>query len=76
MEQTLIFKFNSKDYERNKYSFQKDKLMININDVNIKRIMLSNKTPYGKQGINKYYVGYLNDNFGPLSIVIKDTCMF
>ena len=71
MERTLIFKINSKDYERNKYSFQKDKFMININNVDIKRIMLSNKTPCGKQGANKYYVGYLNDNFRPLNIVIN-----
>ena len=73
MERTFIFKINSKDYEKNKYSFQKDKFMININNVDIKRIMLSNKIPCGKQGANKYYVGYLNDNFRPLNIVIKDT---
>ena len=73
MERTFIFKINSKDYEKNKYSFQKDKFMININNVDIKRIMLSNKIPCGKQGANKYYVGYLNDNFRPLNIVIEDT---
>ena len=44
--------------------------------------MLSNKTPYGKQGANKYYAGYLSGGFRPLNIVIKDksyvliTCMF
>ena len=79
MERTFIFKINSKDYEKNKYSFQKDEFMININNVDIERIMLSNKTLYVKQGTNKYYVGYLNDDFRPLNIVIKDTaitCMF
>ena len=35
--------------------------------------MLSAKTPYGNKGANKYYVGYLNDGFKQLNIVIKDT---
>ena len=35
--------------------------------------MLSTKTFYGNKGANKYYVGYLNDSFKQLNIVIKDT---
>ena len=56
MRQRLLFKIDDKVYERNKYSFQKDKKPININDVDIEKIVLSNKTPYGKRGANKYYV--------------------
>ena len=47
--------------------------MIDINDVDIKKIVLSDKTPYGKKGANKYYTGYLSGGFRPLNIVIKDT---
>ena len=47
--------------------------MININNVDIKKIVLSTKTPYFNKGANKYYVGYLNDGFKELNIFIKDT---
>ena len=73
MKQKLIFRINDKEYEKDKYSFQNDEFMININDVDIERIVLSNKTPYGKKGANKYYVGYLSGSFRPLNIVVKDT---
>ena len=72
MRQKLFFR-DKKIYEEDKYLFQKDEFMININDVDIKGIALSNKTPYGKQGANKYYVGYLNGSFRPLNFAIKDT---
>ena len=38
--------------------------------------MLSNKTPYGKKGAQKYYAGYLSDGFRPLNIVIKNTELY
>ena len=31
--------------------------MININSIDIKKIVLSTKTPYGNKRANKYYVG-------------------
>ena len=73
MRQKFIFKINSKEYEKDKYSFQNDNFMININNVDIKKIVLSTKTLHDNKGANKYYVGYLNDNFKQLNIVIKDT---
>ena len=72
MRQRLIFKINSKGYEKDKYSFQNDSFMIDINNVDIEKIVLSTKTPYGNKGANKYYVGYLNDDFKEVNIVIKD----
>ena len=34
--------------------------------------MLSNKTPYGKEDANKYYIGYKGSTgFRPLHIIIK-----
>ena len=73
MKQKLIFKINTNKYEKEKYSFQNDNFMININNVDIKKIVLSTKTPYGNKGANKYYVGYLNDGFKQLNIAIKYT---
>ena len=72
MRQRLIFKINTGEYEKYKYSFQND-FMININNVDIKKIVLSTKKPYGNKSANKYYVGYLNDGFKQLNIVNKDT---
>ena len=54
MGEELVFKIKNKNYYANKYLFQEDKKPINTNDVHIKKIVLSNKTPYGKQGANKY----------------------
>ena len=76
MRQRLIFKINNNEYERNKYSFQKDKKPINITDVDIEKIVLSNKTSYGKRGANKYYISYLSDSFKPLCINIKNVKLY
>ena len=43
--------------------FKKIKKKININDVHTKKIVLSNKKPYGEQGANKYYIAYWNDGY-------------
>ena len=76
MRQKLIFKINSKEYEKDKYSFQIDNFMININNVDIKKLVQSAKAPYGNKSAKKYYVGYLNDGFKQLNNVIKDTELF
>ena len=70
MEKTLTFD----KYSTNKNLFHKNKNPITINKVDIKRIVLSNKVSYGKQGTYKYYVGYIYiyiySGFIPLYIVI------
>ena len=53
MRKELVFKIRHSHYTKNKYYFQKDKKPININDVETIKIVLSNKTPYEKQGANK-----------------------
>ena len=61
-----------KKYSTDKYYFQKDKKPVNINEVDTKKIVLSNKTPYGKEGANKYYIGHVGSTgFRPLHIIIK-----
>ena len=50
MRQKLIFKIKSKSYEKDKYLFQKDEKLMNINDVNTEKIVLSNMIPCGEHG--------------------------
>ena len=39
--------------------------------------MLSNKTPYGKEGANKYYIGYVEiTGFRPLHVIIKKVTLY
>ena len=44
-----------------KQNFHGCKDSISINDVNIDRIVVSNKFSFGKKGF-KYFIGYENDN--------------
>ena len=41
MRQKIVFKTNNKEYEKDKYSFQNDNFMININNVDSKKIALT-----------------------------------
>ena len=68
----LIFNNGHNNYSIDKYYFQKDRKPININEVDTKKIVISNKAPYGKKVANKYYIGYLGSTgFRPLHIIIK-----
>ena len=68
----MIFNNKHNNYSIDKYYFQRDKTLININEVDTKKIVLSNKTPYGKEEANKYYIGYVGSTgFRPLYIIIK-----
>ena len=68
----MLFNNGHSDYTKEKYSFHEDKNPININEVDTKKIVLSNKIPYGEHGANKYYIAYLNGRFKPLYITIKN----
>ena len=76
MRKELIFNNGHNNYIINKYYFQKDKNPININEIDTKKIMLSNKTPHGEYGANKYYIAYLSGGFRPLHIVIKNIKLY
>ena len=72
MRKELVFNNGHDNYSIDNYYFQKYEKPININEVDTKKIVLSNKTPYGKEGANKYYIGYVgNTGFRPLHIIIK-----
>ena len=38
--------------------------------------MLSNKTPQGEYGANKYYIAYLSGGFRPLHFIIKNIKLY
>ena len=72
MREELVFRIKHNNYTEDKNYFQKDKKKpININEVDTKKIVLSNKTPYGEKGGNKYYIGYIGCTcLRPLHIII------
>ena len=76
MGKELVFKINNNNYTKDKHYFQKDKKPISINEVNIDKIVLSSKIPYGEHGVNKYYIGYLSDSVRPLYITIKNMKLY
>ena len=53
-----------------KSAIYKKATSININEININRIVLFDKTSYGNKGSFKHYIGYSHHdgNFSPLSI--------
>ena len=76
MRKELVLKIMHNNYTKDKNYFQKDEKPISINEVNIDKIVLSNKRPYGEQGANKYYIAYSNGGLRPLHIIIKDLKLY
>ena len=76
MKKELVFNSGYNDYTKDKRYFQKDKKPININEVDTKKIVFSNKIPYGEHGANKYYIAYLKRGLRPLHIIIKDIKLY
>ena len=73
MRKELVLKMKHNSYTKDKYYFQKIKKPININKADTEKVVLSNKTPYGKKGANKYYIGYIGcTGIRPLHIIIKN----
>ena len=61
---------NFDDKKINKSNFYKNKKLFNIEDIDISKILISKKEPYGKTGSFKYYTGY-NDDDGNKPLCIK-----
>ena len=73
----MIFNNGHNNYITDKYYWQKDKKTNNINEIDTKKIVLSNETPYGKKGANKYYIGYAGSTgFRPIHIIIKKVKLY
>ena len=58
----------------NKNAFHTNKRSINIDEVDIRRVVLSSKHGYGNKGSFKYFIGYINKgNAFPIPLCIKYT---
>ena len=55
----------------NKNAFHKTATSINIDEVDINKITLFDKTSYGNKGSFKYHIGYRHKNEAPLSPLNK-----
>ena len=72
----MVFNNGHNDYTKHNYYFQKDKKPININAVDIKKIVLSNEIPYCKHDTSKYYIAYLSGGLRPLHSITKDIKLY
>ena len=60
---------NFDDKKINKSNFYKNKKLFNIHDLDVNKILVSIKEPYGKKNSLKYFIGYNDDNVNrPLCI--------
>ena len=58
---------NSGDKKIEKTDFYKNKEIFNIDDIDVNKILVSKKKPYGKYNALKYFIGYNgNDIIRPL----------
>ena len=58
-----------------KRSFYRNKKLFNIEDIDISKILVSKKEPYGKKGSFKYYIGYNDDDDDDDDDDIKPLCI-
>ena len=60
---------NIDDKKINKSNFYRNKKLFNIDDIDVNKILISKKGPYGKKSSFKYFIGYSdNDDIRPLCI--------
>ena len=50
------------DKKINKSNFYKNKILLNIYDIQAAKILVSKKEPYGKKSSFKYFLGYNDDD--------------
>ena len=50
------------DKKINKSNFYKNKILLNIYDIEAAKILVSKKEPYGKRSSFKYFLGYNDDD--------------
>ena len=57
---------NKKDQQK---QFLQNKKIFNIDDIDVNKLLVSKKEPYGKKGSFKYFIGYNDDDVNrPLCI--------
>ena len=60
---------NFDDIKISKSNFYRNKKLFNIDDVDVNRILISKKEPYGKKISFKYFIGYSDHDY------IRPLCM-
>ena len=61
-ENTFITPFHTKKNNRVKKAYNKNKKILDINDVDVNKILVSKKEKYGKYNSFKYFTGYYNND--------------
>ena len=65
--------FNNKNIEKSDF-YNKNKKIFNIDDIDVNKILVSEKEQYGKYNSFKYFIGYNdNDVIRPLYLFISQT---
>ena len=60
---------NFDDEKINKSNFYKNKILFNLRDIDVNKILVSKKESYGTKNSLKYFIGYNDDDvIGPLCI--------
>ena len=65
--------FNNKNIKKSDF-YNKNKKILNVNDIDVNKILVSKKEQYGKYNSSKHFIGY-NDNgvIRPLYLFISQT---
>ena len=66
------------DYKKiKKTEFYKNKKIFNIDDIDVNKILVSKKEPYGKNNSLIYFIGYNdNDAIRPLCLKLKNDWLY
>ena len=64
-EKNIIFD----DQNINKSNFYESKILFNIDEIDVNKILVSKKEPYGKKSSFKHFIGYNDDD------VIRSLCI-
>ena len=56
--------------------YKKNKKIFNIDDIDVDKILISKKEPYGKNNALKYFIGYNDDAIRPLFIRLPQMIFF
>ena len=64
-EKNIIFD----DQNINKSNFYESKILFNIDEIDVNKILVSKKETYGKKGSLKHFIGYNDDD------VIRSLCI-
>ena len=59
---------NVDDKKFKKSAFYKNRKVFQIDDIDVNKILVSKKEPYGTKNALKYFIGYNDDVIGPLFV--------